>query len=281
MTNEMYSPGLSSSALRYEVIPLRGALAAARELPSGSTVTVTSTPAKGMEATVDLAERLQLAGYHAVPHLAARLLASYAQLDEVLEQLAECDIDEVFVVGGDAATPAGEFTDALPILRAISENRYRPQRVGIAGYPERHAVIPDSATSTALDEKSRYANYIVSQICYDANTTATWVKSLRARGVDLPVYVGAPGSVDMSKLLRISMKIGLGESMRYLRKQHNIGKIVTGYAPTELFHELSPMLNDPEYNIAGWHLYTFNEVAKTRRWLNNMGYTSTSQEGTA
>lgn len=283
MTHEMYSPNHGYGGLRYEVIPLRGALAAARELPSSSTVTVTSTPAKGLDATVDLAQRLQLAGYHAVPHLAARLLTSHAHLDEVLEQLAECDIEEVFVVGGDSPSPAGEFSEALPVLRAISEHRYRPQWIGIGGYPERHAVIPDNATSTALDEKSRYADYIVSQICYDANTIATWVKSLRARGVDLPVYVGAPGSVDMRKLLRISMKIGLGESMRYLRKQHNVGKVVTGYAPTELFHELSPMLTDPEYNIAGWHLYTFNEVAKTRRWLENMGYayTGTSQEDTA
>jgi len=280
MSGETNYPMQSFGGLRYEVIPLRGALAAARDLPSASTVTVTSTPTKGLDATIDMAERLQLEGYHAVPHLAARLLASRAQLDELLEQLAECDVSEVFVIGGDSATPVGEFNEALPVLRAISEHRYRPERVGIAGYPERHAVIPDEATSSALDEKSRYADYIVSQICYDANTIGTWVKSLRAREIDLPVYVGAPGSVDMSKLLRISMKIGLGESMRYLRKQHNVGKIVTGYAPTELFHELAPTLNDPEYNIAGWHLFTFNEVAKTRRWLEKMGHAGTAQEGT-
>ena len=281
MSNDMGRPTRNHGGLRYEVIPLRGALAAARELPTSSTVTVTSTPTKGLDATVDMAERLQLEGYHAVPHLAARLLASRAQLDELLDQLAECNVSEVFVIGGDSPSPAGEFSEALPVLRAISEHRYRPERVGIAGYPERHAVIPDEATSSALDEKTRYADYICSQICYDANTIATWVKSLRAREVDLPVYVGAPGSVDMKKLMRISMKIGLGESLRYLRKQHNVGKIVTGYAPTELFHELGPTVNDPEYNIAGWHLFTFNEVAKTRQWLENMGHAGTPQEGIA
>jgi len=281
MTSDMNQPARNHGGLRYEVIPLRGALDAARQLPASSTVTVTSTPTKGLDATVDLAERLQLEGYHAVPHLAARSLASRAQLDELLDQLAECSVSEVFVIGGDSPTPAGEFSEALPVLRAINEHRYRPERIGIAGYPERHAVIPDEATSSALDEKTRYADYICSQICYDANTIATWVKSLRAREVDLPVYVGAPGAVDMRKLLRISMKIGLGESMRYVRKQHNVGKLVSGYTPTELFHELGPTLDDPEYNIAGWHLFTFNEVAKTRQWLENMGHAGTPQEGIA
>src|SRR5699024_3697559 len=100
MSGETNYPMQSFGGLRYEVIPLRGALAAARDLPSASTVTVTSTPTKGLDATIDMAERLQLEGYHAVPHLAARLLASRAQLDELLEQLAECDVSEVFVIGG-------------------------------------------------------------------------------------------------------------------------------------------------------------------------------------
>lgn len=265
---------------RYEVIPLRGALAAARQLPSGSTITVTSSPAKGMEATVELAMRLRVEGYHAVPHLAARLVSSRAQLDEMLEQLAECDIDEVFVVGGDSPAPVGEFADALSALRVIREHPHRPARIGIAGYPERHALIPDAATTAALDAKVAYADYVVSQICYDANTISSWVKSLRSRGVDLPVYIGAPGAVDMAKLLRISMKIGLGDSMRYLRKQHNVGKLVTGYTPTGLVHELAPALADPEYNIAGWHLFTFNEVAKTCRWFESMNETGI-ERGTA
>ena len=36
------------------------------------TVTVTASPVKGLEPTVDLAERLAARGYRVVPHLAAR-----------------------------------------------------------------------------------------------------------------------------------------------------------------------------------------------------------------
>lgn len=264
---------------RFEVLPLRGALDAASQLPHGSTVTVTSSPAKGIGATVELATRLTKVGYHAVPHLAARLVTDRTHLREILGSLAESGVTEVFVVGGDSPKAAGEFEDALSLLQALEDLDARPSRVGIAGYPESHATIPDAATTAALESKSAHADYIVSQICYDAQTIAAWVKSLRARDITLPVYIGAPGAVDTTKLLRISMKIGLGDSMRYLRKQHGVvGRLVSGYNPENLFNELEPYLSDPEYGIAGWHLFTFNEVAKTQRWLANI---STLEAGTA
>ena len=35
-----------------------------------------------------------------------------------------------------------------------------------------------------------------------------------------PIWIGLPGAVDYAKLLRMSMKIGLGESARFLSHQH-------------------------------------------------------------
>ncbi|NHD17005.1 MULTISPECIES: methylenetetrahydrofolate reductase [unclassified Actinopolyspora] len=252
---------------RYEVLPLRGTLEQVQGLPPGTTVTVTSSPSKGTEATLDLAARLRGSGMHVVPHLAARLVRDNAHLDELLSRIEALGLTEVFVIAGDADNPAGRFTDALSLLRGMEEIGNRPHRVGITGYPEPHSFISDQMTIQATDEKARYADYIVSQICYDPNTIASWVKTMRARGVTLPVYIGAPGSIDPSKLLRISMKIGLGQSMRFLRKQHGVvGKLLTRYTPENLFDELSPYLVDPDYNIAGCHLFTFNEIAKTRQW---------------
>lgn len=255
---------------RYEVLPLSGVLDQVRSLPAGTTVTVTSSPAKGIEASLDLAARLHGEGYHVVPHLAARLVVDKAHLSTVFDRISALGLREVFVIAGDSPNPAGAFTDALSLLRAIDELGVRPARVGITGYPEPHAFIPDQTTIQATDEKARYADYIVSQICYDPNTIASWVKTLRARGVDLPVYIGAPGSVDPTKLLRISMKIGLGPSMRYLRKQRGVvSRLLTSYTPDELFDELTPYVLDPAYGIAGWHLFTFNEVARTHQWITD------------
>lgn len=256
---------------RFEVLPLRGVLEQVRDLPAGSTVTVTSSPAKGTGATLDLATRLSAAGLHVVPHLAARLITDRGQLSDVLDRIEDLGISEVFVIAGDSPVPAGQFADALDLLRAMEELGKKPARIGITGYPERHALIPDEVTVRAMREKSRYADYIVSQICFDADVTAAWVRAVRDRGITLPIRIGAPGAVHPAKLLRISMKIGLGESMRFVRKQHGVvTNLLTRYTPDDLFDRLTPLLLDPEYGVAGWHLFTFNEVVKTHQWTREM-----------
>ncbi|MDR7300431.1 methylenetetrahydrofolate reductase [Haloactinomyces albus] len=256
---------------RFEILPLPGTMDQVGALSRDATVTVTSSSAKGTEATLDLATRLRREGFHVVPHLAARLITDRAHLSQLCDRIAEAGISEVFVIAGDAPTAAGEFPGALSLLQAMDELGIRPRRVGITGYPEPHAFIPDTTTVQALDEKSRYADYIVSQICYDPTTIRSWVESLRERGVTLPVYIGAPGSVDPKKLLRISMKIGLGQSMRFLRKQNGmVTKLLTRYTPENIFDELGPYLLTPNYGIAGWHLFTFNEITRTQKWVEDM-----------
>lgn len=256
---------------RFEILPLPGTMDQVGALSRDATVTVTSSSAKGTEASLDLAAQLRREGFHVVPHLAARLITDRSHLSALYDQIAELGLSEVFVIAGDAPTAAGEFTDALSLLRAMDELGLRPSRVGIAGYPEPHAFIPDTTTIQVLDEKSRYADYIVSQICYDPSTILSWVKALREREVMLPVYIGAPGSVDPKKLLRISMKIGLGQSMRFLRKQYGmVTRLLTRYTPEHIFDELGPYLLDPDYGIAGWHLFTFNEITKTQKWVEDM-----------
>ena len=57
-----------------------------------------------------------------------------------------------------------------------------------------------------------------------------------------------PGSVDYAKLLRISMKIGLGESARFLRHHGNwMARLVTRqFKPDRLLRGLAPTLDGPE-----------------------------------
>ncbi|GAB2752342.1 methylenetetrahydrofolate reductase [Salinifilum aidingensis] len=263
-TQDRFSRSLE--AARYEVLPLRGVFDEVAHLSPGTCVTVTSAQAKGIDATLETAEQLARRDLQPVPHLAARLVRDSPHLERILDRLAAAGIDEVFVIGGDAAE-CGEFPDALSLLQAMERTGRRPQRVGIGGYPERHASIPDDVLAQALADKSRYADYIVSQICFDTETILAWVKDLRERGLTQPVYVGMPGAVDARKLMRISLKIGLGESMRFLRKQSGVvSKLLTRYTPQDIVDGLMPYLDDPEHGIAGWHLYTFNEVAKTVEW---------------
>lgn len=252
---------------RFEVLPLRSAIAELEQLSPGATVTVTSSPAKGPEATLDLAERAAARGFHVVPHLAARLIADTAQLSTLLDRMERSGLNEAFVVAGDSTASPGDFPDALSLLRGMEELGRRPARVGITGYPEQHSFLPDSATTQAMNDKAHHADYIVSQICYDPNTIISWVREVRERGVLLPIHIGIPGSIDVSKLLRVSMKMGIGDSMRFLRKQRGVvTKLLSRYTPDHLIDELGPYLLDESFGLAGWHVYTFNEVEKTVQW---------------
>jgi methylenetetrahydrofolate reductase (NADPH) len=204
---------------------------------------------------------------HAVPHLAARLITDSTHLARVLDRIAEAGIDEAFVVAGDEQAPAGPFPDALSLLREMEMLGRRPRRVGITGYPERHPLISDDATIAAMAQKSEYADYIVSQICFAPEAMAAWVESVRSRGIGLPIYLGVPGAVELTKLLRISLRVGIGDSMRFLRAQHGVvGKMLGRYSPSDIVDALAPYLADPRYRIAGWHLFTFNEIEKTLAW---------------
>jgi methylenetetrahydrofolate reductase (NADPH) len=256
---------------RFEVLPLRGVTEQASQLPPGTTVTVTSSPAKGPEATLDLAAQLRGMELNVIPHLAARSIADTAHLSALLDRMTDEQLTEAFVVAGDSPTPRGAFPDALALLRAMDELGRKPARTGITGYPESHAFISDASTVRAMSEKSRYADYIVSQICYDPGTIGTWVKAVRSRGVALPIRIGVPGAADVTKLLRVSLKIGLGESIRFLRKQHGlVTKTLTRYTPQELIDELAPRLLDPWLGVAGWHFFTFNEIIRTVHWRDEL-----------
>jgi methylenetetrahydrofolate reductase (NADH) len=259
---------------RYEILPLDGiADEVLAHLPSGSKVTLTASPTKGLEATLDLADLLSPRGYQVVPHLSARLVRDRAHLEEIVARLRAAQVREVFVIAGDASQPAGQFAGAVELLAAMGELRESFAEIGISGYPESHHFISDETTIEAMFAKEPMATYIVSQICFDAEVIATWVRRVRDRGTHLPIWIGVPGAVDSRKLLRTSLRIGLGESVRFLRAQRGLIRRFLSprlYTPTELLERLTPTFADPDARVGGIHVYTFNELQKTETWRRQL-----------
>jgi methylenetetrahydrofolate reductase (NADPH) len=255
---------------RYEVIPLDGIEASVvAHVPRDVKLTVTASPRRGIEPTFDLAARLTAQGFEVDPHLSARLVRDEQHLRDLLDRVEAMGGREVFVVAGDAPEPAGRFAGAAELLAAMADLGHGLEQIGITGYPESHPLISDETTIQAMFEKAEFATYIVSQICFDARVTAGWIEAVWRRGTRLPIHVGLPGAVARSKLLRVSARIGLGESARFLRHH---GSLITralrpgGFDPGRLVEELGPALADPEQKVAGFHIFTFNDLADTERW---------------
>lgn len=253
---------------RFEVMPLDGieerVLA---HVPTDVVLSVTASPTKGLEPTFDVAERLARQGYVVVPHLSARLVRSHAHLDELVARCAAAGLHDVFVVAGDAQEP-GIYEGAAQLLRDLAELDHPFTEIGITGYPESHPLIDDETTIQAMFDKAPYATYIASQVCFDPAVTARWIESVWARGTRLPVYVGVPGAVSRAKLLRVSTRIGIGDSLRFLRKHGSFASrfLHGGFSPDPLVDGLAPLIGDPDGKLAGFHVFTFNDVEDTERW---------------
>lgn len=253
---------------RYEVLPLDGVEEQVlAHVPRDVTLTVTASPAKGLEPTFELAGALIGQGYEVVPHLSARLVHDGVHLAENVARLAEMGVRDLFVVAGDAREPHGAFEGAAPLLEALAALDHPFERIGITGYPESHPLIDDETTIAAMFAKARHASYIVSQVCFDPHVTAEWIENVWARGTRLPIYVGVPGVVSRAKLVRVSTRIGIGDSLRFLRKNGSFASRFLrpgGFSPDPLIDGLGPVLDTEK--VAGFHVFTFNDVEDTEEW---------------
>ena len=257
---------------RYEVVPLKTLRAQIPHLPKGCSVSVTCSPTKGIEPTLQLSAELNGDGHHAVPHIAARLVEGREHVEKIAARINEHEITEIFVVGGDP-DPVGPYADGLSLMRDLLPLCQTVRTVGVPSYPDHHTVIPDAALDEALLAKQQLIaelglqGFASTQMCFNAKTIEQWLTRQRARGMLLPVHLGVPGAVERTKLLSLGTRLGIGSSLRYLRK--NSGAILrmfspASYDPNKLITPLSRRADD--LDITALHVFTFNSIESTAAW---------------
>ncbi len=116
----------------------------------------------------------------------------------------------------------------------------------------------------------------VTQLCFDATTIRQWLISTRAAGFTLPVTLGVSGPVSLHKLLSVAARVGVGESLRFLKRQGlsaavaATGAAVTGavgqgrYDSAGIVEQLCTA--DGVALAQGVHCFTFNAVADAAAW---------------
>jgi methylenetetrahydrofolate reductase (NADPH) len=267
---------------QFEVLPLERSVALAAQLHQPERLTVTCSPRHGPDESVAVARRLTALGHTVTVHVAARMIRARSHLDQLLGALAEAGVDDMFLIGGDATPPHGRWSSAVDLLPLIHEHPQRPAEIGIAGYPEGHPLIDSETLAEVLEQKSPLAAYITTQLCFDGEAVRAWIARTRERGVGLPVLVGLPGVVDRRRLLEMSMRIGVGPSIAFLRKQRGVRKLLgpSRITPDRVYDELAPHLEEPELGIAGLHYYTFNQLIETWNWEGERQHRSFKEAAT-
>ena len=252
---------------RFEVLPFDDIVEEAARLPRPARVTVTCSPKHGPDRGLEMAVRMCRLGHSPTVHVASRMVRDRDHLDRLLAGMADARIDDLFLIGGDVEDPVGEYSSAGELLELVADHPQRPELVGVAGYPEGHPLISDEELERVLRYKSRLADYVVTQMCFDAETLRGWLVRQRERGMELPVVIGMPGKVTRRKLLSMSARIGVGPSLDFLRKQKGLRALLSRRSTADrLFDEVAPLLDDPRLAVAGFQYFTFNELLQTWEW---------------
>jgi methylenetetrahydrofolate reductase (NADPH) len=260
------------SVAKFELIPLKNLHDQAAALPRGARVTITASPTHTIEATVDACEAVARRGHDLTPHLSARMIRDRAHLSDLLARLRAAGLRKVFIVGGDTKE-AGEFRDGIALLRAIHEAGETFEEIGVPAYPEGHPSIPNDVLMRALQEKQQYAHYMTTQMSFNPAAVADWIFRVRSAGITLPIYLGVPGVLELTRLMAIAARIGVADSAKFLAKHLGLlGHIANpgSFGADAFLRSLADTLAHPVVNVAGLHVFTMNQVRPTVAWLERL-----------
>ena len=215
------------------------------------------------------------AGFAPVPHLAARYLASAAELHDLLARMnGEAAVEQILLIGGDTDRAPGPYHSSLAVLEDEAIASLGIRRLGLAAYPEGHPRIPAAVLDQALDAKLERARalgirpYVVTQFCFEARPIIAWLARFRARWSDVPVHIGLAGPAKLSTLLTFAATCGIGASLRALKRPAGMTRLLAQSGPEPILHELA--LDPGCTDVAPLHIFTFGGIARTATWLGSI-----------
>ena len=252
-----------------EIIPVPGIEDKLDSLPSDMYLAVTCSPTKGVDETLELSEKLIERGFKVTPHIASKCVSGEKHLEAIIKKLDELGIESIFVPGGDRPEPMGDFNNALDLLKALKKLGHNLNKIGMAAHPEGHPDVSDEILMEALEEKKDLADFIVTQMCFDAEILNDWMNQIHKKGIELPVWVGLPGVIERGRLLKTSLRIGVGDSLRFLRKKTQVATELMKssiYNPDNLVRDITEQIDINDSKLAGYHIYCFNQIETTEKW---------------
>lgn len=238
-------------------------------LPAGTQVYVTAVPTAAPDETVAAATALRKTGLEPVVHIAARRLASEAQLKDLLARLrGEADVRRLLVIGGDIDA-TGPFADALAVIQKGRLRDAGIEEIGIGAYPEGHPRVPPARLELSLDEKIASATaqglrvHIASQFSFSAERIIAWLKQMRAGGITNQVKIGLAGPTSVPALIRYAKRCGVNASLRGLMSGA-ASALIGNVGPDRIIDVLSE--TQGELGDVQPHYFSFGGLVATARY---------------
>ncbi|WP_297081227.1 methylenetetrahydrofolate reductase [uncultured Demequina sp.] len=266
---------LSGASLEITAADGPGFSAAAGALAPGTRVAITHLGTQTAQQHLDAARAVAAAGHIPVAHLAARRLASAAELEATLAAHAQHGTDgRVVVVGGDPRQPLGPFSEAAQLIETGMLASHGVTDVGIAGYPDGHPTIADEVLWAALTRKlAAIADHgmqarIVTQFCFDVDLVLAWIERVRDAGIDAPLQVGVPGPANVRRLVGFARRCGVQSSAALARKYgFSVSALVANAGPDRFIDGLREGLDPAVHGDVHLHLFALGGVGAAVEWL--------------
>jgi methylenetetrahydrofolate reductase (NADPH) len=249
--------------------------AAAAFLPPDTEVFISSPPTVSHHDIVNTCVALRRHGLEPVPHISARALSGFTQLNDLLARVAgEAGVRRALVIGGDLDPPLGPFRASLDVLSLGLFEKYGFTRLGLAAYPEGHPRIAEPtldralAVKLALLRQSGIGAEAVTQFAFAAAPVLAWLHGLREREPFLPVQIGLAGPASIATLARYAVRCGIGASIGALVSHRtSIARLMTEAGPEPVIRDLAAT-NWQVLGVSRIHLFGFGGLERTARWLN-------------
>lgn len=250
---------------------------AAAALPTGTPIFLTHLRDRPDDKLVQTAIGIFMRGLKPVPHVAARNVGSEKNLGDLLSRLSSsAGVNRVMLIGGDRVPSAGPFEHALQVLESGVLEGSGITEIGIAAYPEGHPEISEDVLRVALRDKLEAAEraglkaHIVTQFSFDAWPVVTWLRALRASGIQNRVRIGMAGPASIPSLLKFAQRCGVRASAKgFARHAGSIGKLLTRATPAEMVNDLAEAAASENLGEIAAHFYSFGGLSQASKWVRD------------
>ncbi|EJU05155.1 MTHFR-domain-containing protein [Dacryopinax primogenitus] len=209
-------------------------------------------------------------------------------LDDTLDNAKARGIQNILALRGDP--PRGEeywipcdpqFQHASDLVKYIRKRDGDEFCVGVAAYPDGHSLDEDAEIANLKLKVDAGADFIITQLFYDADGFLMWLKKVRESGVEVPVLAGVmpiqsyASFLRMTKLCASRVPPSLIASLEPIRHDDEAVKEFGVEFATDMIRTItSPNHNGP--TVQGIHFCTLNLEKSTWRILDNLGWIGTT-----
>jgi methylenetetrahydrofolate reductase (NADPH) len=247
-------------------------------VPIKNSIYVTFLPNEKASRVIETSKKLTKEGYDVIPHLPARTLKNYSDLESYIGALSEeAGCKKILVIGG-GGSQKGTISSSMDVLKTEFLSKFNFQEVGLAGHPEGNPDVTEKDLDNAIIEKNNFAKntdlklYLATQFFFEASSLKNWERKLKSLDNKLEIHAGIPGPATLKTLVGYATSCGIGNSIRFLSKQAmNITKLASTRTPDKLIADLVDYKNsNPSSKLNRLHFYAFGGIKKTSEWLDNI-----------